>query len=699
MKRLSLLLAGLLTACAGDPMPGDAGLADAAPDSMAPDASAPGACAALNASSEELFCLDRIDLVADFDSVAVRVGPTQRVAKFIMPAQDGTALPSVAFMATARFMLHIEFLRSAFPDLYATLVGADYAALFFEEGRSFVAGHISSSDDRYSFTLVESPSVEASLVTRDMAVAVHAHLSARFGLGELSFLALSDRQRDAAAAWSDLPFDVEGVSGDYQAYNTGRGCGYVRHVSLSDLPGLIEAGTLSFRDLLVLDGAPADVERIVSAIVTQEPQGPLSHLAVRSAARGTPNAFLRDPAMLTAYEDELVCLDVQAEGIEVTPTDLATAEAFWDSLRPTPVVLDEPDLETLALPALRALPVGSPEERRNGIRAYGAKGTNLALLYQTIDVHDGYQGLLIPASFYARFIRESSWTVDLGSGAALHTFAETLDAWLNDEDLVSDAAALRERLDALRVAMNEAAVPTDMVQSLRDAIARVYGNDTTSVRFRSSSNAEDALGFSGAGLYDSTSVCPADSFDDDDTGPSLCDASRDNERSIERGLRRVWSSLWKASAFEERAWYGMDQSRAVMAILVNDRAGDERANVVAFSGNPLGDAEDTRMLLTAQVGDVDLVSPEPGTRPESLLLRRGVDAIAGIDRIAESTETAGRVLSDEDARAIGTLLLALEGNFPIDEDIPDGRRVLLDTEWKVLSDGSLVIKQIRPFLR
>ena len=36
---------------------------------------------------------------------------------------------------------------------------------------------------------------------------------------------------------------------------------------------------------------------------------------------------------------------------------------------------------------------------------------------------------------------------------------------------------------------------------------------------------------------------------------------------------------------------------------------------------------------------------------------------------------------------------------PIDEEPPSEREVLLDTEWKVLSDGRLVIKQIRPFLR
>ncbi len=35
----------------------------------------------------------------------------------------------------------------------------------------------------------------------------------------------------------------------------------------------------------------------------------------------------------------------------------------------------------------------------------------------------------------------------------------------------------------------------------------------------------------------------------------------------------------------------------------------------------------------------------------------------------------------------------------IDGTVPSGATVLLDTEWKILSDGRLIVKQVRPFLR
>ena len=70
-----------------------------------------------------------------------------------------------------------------------------------------------------------------------------------------------------------------------------------------------------------------------------------------------------------------------------------------------------------------------------------------------------------------------------------------------------------------------------------------------------------------------------------------------------------------------------------------------------------------------------------------------------IERISASSETMGDdvVLPDATLARIGVTLGALD--FPIDGAVPDGSAVLYDTEWKVLEDGRLVIKQIRPFVR
>ena len=129
------------------------------------------------------------------------------------------------------------------------------------------------------------------------------------------------------------------------------------------------------------------------------------------------------------------------------------------------------------------------------------------------------------------------------------------------------------------------------------------------------------------------------------------------------------------------------------------RTRDERANIVAFTGNPLV-SEDDRFLVNAQLGELDVVSASPGVFPEKVLLSVDSSSVTHIDRVRGSTELpSGQwVLQDAELEALGAALVEIRASYPVDEPAPAGTRVLLDTEWKVLTDGRLVVKQVRPFL-
>ena len=75
----------------------------------------------------------------------------------------------------------------------------------------------------------------------------------------------------------------------------------------------------------------------------------------------------------------------------------------------------------------------------------------------------------------------------------------------------------RVRFEALRsfreYARANAVVDPTLVGRLIDRIGEIFVSPLVAVRFRSSSNVEDALEFNGAGLYDSTSVCARGSGD------------------------------------------------------------------------------------------------------------------------------------------------------------------------------------------
>ncbi|MFN7145424.1 MAG: PEP/pyruvate-binding domain-containing protein, partial [Myxococcota bacterium] len=621
-----------------------------------------------------------------------------RTAKYLVPVDDMQVLPTVVVNAN-RYSLHYDFLVEAFPDAFGTLTWEQYATMILDRSRRrYFGGDVSEYIDadgtrRFGFIVWDDPADPTSTVTYDEVLAVWRDLSARFRLGALMFVPNSSNQRAAAAGWTDAPFAIRGEDNlAYEPYTRAVGYGTVRFLPLADLEAATAAASYGWQDVLVLDEAPFDVERVVSGTVTGSRQGALSHVNVRAAARGTPNCYLEDPfAALAAWEGALVRFECGPTTWAIAEATTAEAEAFWDALRPEPVSVPAADLSVTAPAPLLHVPTATVGDRDTALARYGAKGANLATLYQRIGPAYQLDGFLVPFSWYDAFVSTNTWEVD---GEVL-TFAETLDRWLADATFVSDGSVRAARLDALRAAMEAAPVDPAHLTLLEEAILATWGDDTTMVRLRSSSNAEDGLAFSGAGLYDSASACLADEIDADAAGPSRCDPGKDRERTLSDALRTVWASLWEVGAYEERAWYGIDQRAVAMAVLVNDQAEDEQANIVAFTGNPV--ADDPRWLVEAQLGDLDVVAAEPGVWPEQVLLTLDDGAVTAIDRVSASSE-APEVLTDAQLGEFGALLWDIDGTFPIDATAPAGT-VMLDTECKVLEDGRLVVKQVRPFLR
>jgi hypothetical protein len=162
----------------------------------------------------------------------------------------------------------------------------------------------------------------------------------------------------------------------------------------------------------------------------------------------------------------------------------------------------------------------------------------------------------------------------------------------------------------------------------------------------------------------------------------------------------VWASLWNPKAFDERAFYGIPVSRVAMGVLVNERSDAELANMVAFSGNPLA-RSDKRYLVNAQIDELPVVSPEPGMWPEQDLLTLEAGSVTAIERALGSSQLpdGNHVLDDAQLEQLGQLLATIAAAYPIDVPAPDGHTFLIDTEWKLMPDHTLRVKQVRPFLK
>lgn len=629
-----------------------------------------------------------------------------RVGKYLVPAIEDTPVPP-AFLDVNAFQLHYDFLVTAFPDAYAGLDTATYQDLIlYPDTRQYYAGTISLYIDGdgfyYGFTVWDDPLDSTSTVTAEDVEAAWTELQSRFLIGDLAWVPNSSNQQDAALEWDDTPFEIKNPAEvDYEVYNPGPAYGYLRLYTADEFADAQTEATFGYQDIVVIEEAPEDIERVTSGIVTGTRQGDLSHLNVRSTARGTPNCYIRDPLeALADYQDQLVHFECGKADYTVETTTIEDAQAWWDSIRPDPVDICEPDLGVTWMAPLLDLPTATYDERHDNVCTYGAKGSNLATLYQLIPAEYQLDGFLIPFSYYQDFVENHGWTVDLGSGPGTYTFQETLDAWLADDSFLTDATVRAERLEDLTYAMeHQSALDEDVRDAVIAEIRTAWdGDDYQMIRFRSSSNAEDGIDFSGAGLYLSESGCIADELDGDTVGPSACDPDKPDEQTITHALLEVWSSTWGMVAYDERDWYGIDHSIVAMGVLVDDRTNNEQANIVAFSGNPTSYG-DERYLVNAQCCELEVVAAEAGIYPEKTLLTVGDEGeVTKIDRVSESSETA-EVLSDEQLDEIGWLLWDIVQLYPLDYEVTEGHDVVWDTEMKVLDDGQLIIKQIRPFQR
>ncbi len=437
---------------------------------------------------------------------------------------------------------------------------------------------------------------------------------------------------------------------------------------------------------------------MIAGVITGDIQGELGHLAIRTARRGTPNAYVRNPAQaFAAFNGKLVRLSVESIGYQVKEGTLAEAEAWWAAHRPKLGEIPEVDVAYDRLDAAWEPPIDGSVRL---ITRYGGKGSNFARLYQLLkNPQNRVPGFLIPFHFYLKFM-ETNLTYAPRDPTRKVTYAKYIEELLADPEFRGNSERRFQDLERLREIIEDNGLVDEAdVQLIARRVQEIYGRTDKKVRFRSSSNVEDLLEFNGAGLYTSTGGCAGDDLDGDSTGPSVCDAFDLKEDGVAKSLKRVWASLWNYRAFEEREYYQIPHVKTRMAVLSSEAFPDEAANGVAFTGNPSLKG-DRRFLINAQLGDIEVVFPDPGVVPEKDVLELTDGKVTNILRVRASTLVpAGEVVvSDAILREMGEVMSDIESRLPVELGTHTKDEVVLDFEFKVDTQNRLRFKQVRPFL-
>ena len=458
---------------------------------------------------------------------------------------------------------------------------------------------------------------------------------------------------------------------NFQSLNEARNYGYLKKVKLEDL----ESTFLNRRDLVVLYGIPNDIP-VVAGIITTEFQTPLSHINILSHSRGTPNIVLRDAyksSLIEELDGQLVFLDVQSNSYELRPADFSEAESFWEEREPQHVTVLNKDLAHSELITMSAADISF-------ISSIGGKAANFAEISQLKDQR-GYampipegDAFAIPFYYYDEHVGKSGIDV-------------WLDSLMKDASFLEDPVLRSEALEKIRDSIKNTPVSDELLTEVNERI-----NDFTefeAYRFRSSTNAEDLAGFTGAGLYDSKSA-----------------KKNDPEKTVEKAIQKVWASLWNWRAYEERSYFKIDHKSCAMGILVHRSFPDEDANGVMITSNLYNDNEG--YTINVQFGEESIVFPEPGVLHDQIILFDGsLDPRENfmIEYLSFSNLPGyeGTVLKDDELHELGYFAKAMKQHYYY--NVPNNcqcsyKEFGMDIEFKVDSEVSprkVYIKQARPF--
>ncbi len=456
-----------------------------------------------------------------------------------------------------------------------------------------------------------------------------------------------------------LPSELHGAQ-TYQPLNTGTASGLL-------LTADMLTDTTDTRSCIVLmKGTPVHVP-ICAGIVTDAMQTPLSHINVLCHNRNIPSAastHIYSNAATMSYIGRRVRLTVTNDSLSIVP-DTVT---HTTTVKPREKLTLVYNITVRELIPVRKLSVRSSTSVGNKAAGMGELAKVAGKWTTKFSVPEG--AFAIPFFYYHQHLQQPTIQAAL---SRLHQL----------EKQHAGIQAINEQLKTVRSAIKSQQVSPALLQSVNQQIA---ANGTwTAYRFRSSSNAEDAAGFSGAGLYTSK------------TGIA---GSRD--KPVDAAIKKVWASAWSEDAYHERRAYNIDDATMMMGILVHRSFPDEAVNGVAITRNIYRN-NFPGFTINMQLGDVPVVSPPDSVTCEQVILMRGRDVDPTnfnvvADYLCTSNLNSNKpLLTKKQYAMLYAALESVQGHYYYQVSGGPHPGDALDIEFKFDRNGKLYLKQVRPY--
>jgi hypothetical protein len=594
--------------------------------------------------------------------------PGSQVVKVIVDRRGGVLTPY--FLDTVRYPNHVDFCRRLDPRVDA---GFD-TVMYRSPDRPFVLSTLTRlpgaqpEEDVYWLELWPGDNLAAEAILETLELIRGACF---FGDRLLFKAASSDQRRRLTVDAS--PGQVARLGGlldqgaiyrgaTYQGLTLGTAYGRLR-ILHDDADMSAALADLTPYDVVVAEGIPLEIGP-VSGLITSEHQTPLAHVAVLSANRGSPNCAVLGAHGLPEVVDlegSWVRLEVERAGYSITAVPETEARVAVDERLRT---MAERAPRLIADASRHGLP-GLAQRISRDAAVVGAKSAALAALYRRRPLRRyAVPGFTVPVADYLDHVAADE---DIRGAMA------RLDAARRGQGSAGDSVTAR--LADLRTAILVSEVDPALVAAIRARI-QAWGPEAD-VIFRSSSNCEDLPGFNGAGLADSFRAA----------GPLTDELVSDR-------LRQVWASLWSDRGYAERAAFGIDQTRAAMAVLVQPVI-THTAHVVAITTNTVKPGPIPAYFLNL-LPSGSLVTDADSDSAEQLLLFDDRPACAEV--LCFAGAATGSLLPEDSLESTLAMLRTVDR---LVRRRAGGRCEAADVEFLVLAEPGprIALLQARPYGR
>ena len=447
---------------------------------------------------------------------------------------------------------------------------------------------------------------------------------------------------------------------NFQSVSKFTGKGKLRKIELSELSN----SSIDEDDIILINGTPLQLAG-VSGIITTDLQTPLSHLSILGQNRKIPVMALKD-----AWDDENInsLIGKQVElTVSIDGFTISEADGLSNPKKERKRLYLKKNLNEKEL-------IKAKDFNRKTANYCGYKAENFGILYQLakkMDFSVPEAAFGIPFYYYQQHAEKSEV---IGLIAQLENHSNP-----------------KELLSTIREKIKSTPVDSTLILNIENQLEGM--SSFSRFRFRSSTNAEDMKGFSGAGLYSSKTAL---------TGSNIVE--KDEGKTIENALRKVWASLWKDSAYDERAYFNIQQEDVMMGILVHRSFPDEEVNGVAISKN-LYRENNLGFVVNAQLGDSSVVQPNPAITCDQFICYPTQESgfytqNQTIEIITTSSlNDFNLVMTSDEIYRLANVIQGIKKYFYYrDFTSATFNEYALDFEFKLEKDSrELYIKQVRPF--